>query len=394
MKKYTKKHKGGKVIDSGGFGCVFIPALKCRNNKTRTKGISKLSFANETNIEWNKLTTIKKYLSKIPNYSKYFLIKDITTCNPDKLSILDKKSFDKCFLLENNGITISNINDNLHLLKIINMPYGGINLDLVVNNDIISINNYNKLLQNLLINAIIPMNRLKLYHFDIKSSNILYKDNNIKIIDFGEIGISLKNKIIPNILFNRGIQFNSPFSRILYTDFIDNYLSIAFIKYKIKNNTSDIKKLNIMKQIYREYIKKFGLAHEIYLSKFLLPQIFNLMPNNLIIDILGVSINNINYESILSDWITNYCFQVVKLFFNYKTMKLDRVKYFEEVYSKNVDIYGLISCYIPFIMTNNYNYTKDLKIKISNILIKYCFNSKYAIKPIPINLLISDLNKI
>ena len=40
------------------------------------------------------------------------------------------------------------------------------------------------------------MNKLNIYHFDLKSSNILYKDNNIKIIDFGEIGISNKNPIV------------------------------------------------------------------------------------------------------------------------------------------------------------------------------------------------------
>ena len=391
MKQYTKKRKGGKVIDSGGFGCVFNPALKCKNNKTRSKGISKLSFTNESNIEWNTLNTIKKYLSKIPNYSKYFLISDITTCIPDKLSTSDKKSFDKCFSLEDNGINSDNINKNLHLLKIINMPFGGVNLDIVVNNNLISVNKYNNLLKKLLTKAIIPMNKLNIYHFDLKSSNILYKDDNIKIIDFGEIGISNQSTIIPNILFNRGIQFNSPFSRILYTDFIDNYISKAFIKYKIKSNTSDLKKLIIMKEAYNEYIKKFGLSHEIYLSKFLIPQIFNLIPNDLIIKTWGKSIK---YESILSDWIINYCSQVIIYFFNYNTMRLDRNKYFKEIYSKNVDIYGFISCYIPFIMTNNYNYSKNLKLKISNILIKYCFNSEYAIKPIPINLLLNDLNNI
>ena len=368
MKYYTRKRKGGKVIDSGGFGCVFNPALKCKNNKTRSKGISKLSFTNESNIEWNTLNTIKTYLSKIPNYTKYFLISDITTCIPDKLSTSDKESFDKCFSLEENGITSDNINNNLHLLKIINMPFGGINLDIVVNNNLISINKYNNLLKKLLTNAIIPMNKLNIYHFDLKSSNILYKDNNIKIIDFGEIGISNKNTIIPNILFNRGIQFNSPFSRILYTDFMDNYISKSFTKYKIKSNTSELKKLTIVREAYKKYTKEFGLSHEIYLSKFLLPQIFNLIPNDLIIKTWG---EFINYESILNDWITNYCFQVIISFFNYKTMRLDRNKYFKEVYSKNVDIYGFITCYIPFVMTNNYNYSKNLKLKICNILIKY-----------------------
>jgi hypothetical protein len=29
--------KGGKVIASGGFGCVFSPALKCKGSRTRSK---------------------------------------------------------------------------------------------------------------------------------------------------------------------------------------------------------------------------------------------------------------------------------------------------------------------------------------------------------------------
>ena len=38
----------GKVIGSGGFGCVFFPAIKCKNKKTNTKGkISKMNVKEE-----------------------------------------------------------------------------------------------------------------------------------------------------------------------------------------------------------------------------------------------------------------------------------------------------------------------------------------------------------
>ena len=30
-------NKGGKVLASGGFGCVFTPALKCEGTRTREK---------------------------------------------------------------------------------------------------------------------------------------------------------------------------------------------------------------------------------------------------------------------------------------------------------------------------------------------------------------------
>ena len=34
-KKNYKINKGGKVIASGGFGCVFNPALKCQGKSKR-----------------------------------------------------------------------------------------------------------------------------------------------------------------------------------------------------------------------------------------------------------------------------------------------------------------------------------------------------------------------
>ena len=36
-KNKKKISKGGKVLASGGFGCVFTPALRCENKKTRKR---------------------------------------------------------------------------------------------------------------------------------------------------------------------------------------------------------------------------------------------------------------------------------------------------------------------------------------------------------------------
>ena len=42
-KSHKFNNKGGKVLSSGGFGCVFEPALKCQGAKHRdTNKISKL----------------------------------------------------------------------------------------------------------------------------------------------------------------------------------------------------------------------------------------------------------------------------------------------------------------------------------------------------------------
>ena len=392
VNKKTKK-KGGKVIDSGGFGCVFSPALKC-SNKSRTNGISKLSFVENNNIEWNTLQNIKKILSKIPNYNKYFLLSNISTCVPDKLNSKDKENFSKCILLEEYGYNASNINSNLNKFKIINMPYGGTNLDNVINLNIISFDKLNLLLQNLLLNAIIPMNKLKIYHFDIKSSNILYKDGKIKIIDFGEMGISTNKNIVPNILFNRSIQFNSPFTRILFDNFIIVNLRKYFIKYNIKHNTSRKKKSEIIRAIYNAYYNMGNQGHEQFLKIFLIPGIFRLIPNNLILEIFHNSVEAIDISELLTELIVNYCTEAVDKFFNFKTMLFDYNKYFSEIYSNNVDIYGFIMCYMIYIITDSNLYSLNLKVKISNLILNYCFNPTYATKVIPVDLLIKDLKNL
>ena len=73
---------------------------------------------------------------------------------------------------------------DLSKAKIINIPYGGNNLLKIINEDKVDFDILNKLLIDLLKNAIIPMNNLYFYHLDLKSQNLLYNDNKIKILFF------------------------------------------------------------------------------------------------------------------------------------------------------------------------------------------------------------------
>ena len=76
---------GGKVIGSGGFGCVFFPALKCKDQNFKFNGISKLSYKDEIFKEMSLNNKIKPIILKIPNYNKFFLINEIFTCQPEPL---------------------------------------------------------------------------------------------------------------------------------------------------------------------------------------------------------------------------------------------------------------------------------------------------------------------
>ena len=67
-------NKGGKVLASGGFGCVFSPALKCKNTKKREDGkISKLMTERHALEEYEEINNIKEKLKDIPDFQDYFL---------------------------------------------------------------------------------------------------------------------------------------------------------------------------------------------------------------------------------------------------------------------------------------------------------------------------------
>ena len=393
----TRKLLGGKVIGAGGFGCIFDPALRCKKSKKRTKGISKLSQINNSNKEWSQLMLIKKYIKKIPNYKKYFLLDNLSKCSPARLTKGDKINLDHCYNLFNLNINEHNINQYLLSLQIINMPYGGISLNYIIINNLLPITTINYILKQILINAILPMNQLHLYHLDVKADNLLYKDNNLHLIDFGEIGISTPKQIIPlsiieNITY---ILFNRPFSCILFS----NLFNLNLHKFLINNNINNIdiliSKLDSLEALILEYYlvtEQDTIGHEIYLSQFIFTNIFKLA---------GIDIQNIeNIHLIVRNCIIKYCASVLIQYINFEYKLFHRDKFFSEVYSKNVDIYGFIMCYISFFVKSvqMQETISDIpqwqQINIVNIIIDYCFSNQYATKVINIDELITRFEQV
>ena len=66
---------GGKVLASGGFGCIFSPALKCIDSAQRKRNtVSKLMISKNATKEYEEISKLNIVLNKIPNYKLYFLI--------------------------------------------------------------------------------------------------------------------------------------------------------------------------------------------------------------------------------------------------------------------------------------------------------------------------------
>ena len=402
------KKKGGEAIASGGYGCVFNPMLKCnttnskttKNSKTKKNQISKLMIKKNTLKEYKEIELIKKILIKIPNYSNYFLIKDITICKPAPLTKNDLNNFTKkCSALPKNNITKNNINKSLDKLLVLNMPNGGIPVDDFIYKD----GSYKKLYElnlkliELLNKGIIPMNKKNIYHSDIKHSNMLVDNNNSKIklrlIDWGLTTkyIPKKNNLFPRTWRNKSIQYNIPFSVIIFTDdFINQYTKYI--------NDGGIIDENNLKPFVINYIyfwfKKRGTGHY-KLINYIMYILFNKELDNI------HELNKIKVieKDITIPYISNYIIEILIHFTKFKKDGILDLKYYlDTIFINIIDIWGFIITYFPILnlFYNNYDNLKETQIEIFNLLksifIKYLYSPR--ITCINITELNADLKKL
>lgn len=346
MKKYN--------IENGGFGCILYPAILCKNNKNKThkRYISKLLSYEDGEKERYNITKLQKMLKKIPNYSNYFLIDDIVSCEMYKDEI--KSNLDKC----------KEMNLTNEIINIV-MPYGGINLTEYYNKNLsvkeeIIINN--KLIE-LLVKAILPMNKLHIFHGDIKANNILvsFKDNNIslKLIDWGISQVSKEP------IESRPLHINMPFSIILFeTEFKESF--IDYLNQDIVLNYQLIRTFII--NYYTERLSK-SISHF---------NIFNNLIKKLFYEDL-INIKNVKeklymiYYEYTFYFIIEYLTAIVFHYTKNKVLNLD--KYYNNIYSKIVDLWGFFNLFDLL-----YNKIYNLKIKD-----KYHHNILFLIKNFYVN---------
>ena len=403
MRKTKKNYNntGGKVIASGGYGCVFYPALKCKGSKNRDKNkISKLMTKKHAIEEYEEINKLKEKIDSMPNYQDYFLVYDTTLCNPSKLNANDLASYsDKCTALQKNDINQANINLKLDELMSLNLPNGGIPVD----DYLYSNGSYKKLyevhtkLVKLLKNGIIPMNKLNIYHSDIKDSNILIDDSGSEVksrlIDWGlSVNYSPNETTkFPNNWRNRPLQFNVPFSVIIFSDsFYEKYTE--YLKNGGKVDEIELRPFVI--DYINFWMKERGPGH----YKFINEIMYMLFNNNFL------SISEKNRPSYIESQITmpfiiNYIVNVLVHYTKFKSNgSLNLREYLNEVFIKIIDIWGFINVYYPYleIMSNNYLNlnSNELKIykKLKTIFNNYLYSPRH--EPIVMNELFNDLKNL
>jgi serine/threonine protein kinase len=389
---------GGKVIASGGFGCVFNPALRCETDTNRAKNkISKLMTEKHAIKEYNEIITIKKKLENIKNYHDYFLIYDTSLCKPAFLSDQDLKDYDsKCKALSKIKITKSNINNNLDALLSLNIPNGGLPVDdyMYNNGSVEKMYQVHISLMKLLKKGILPMNKRNVYHCDIKDQNVVIDENiTSKLIDWGMTidYVPFKNEPFPTTFKNRPLQFNVPFSVILFSNtFIEKYTK--FLKNGGKPTKIELKPFVI--DYISSWMKERGYGH----YKFI---------NEIMFELFSHSMNTVPKDKkpkmietqITMNFIINYIIDVLTHFTKFgDNVVLNLRDYLDNVFLKIVDIWGFISIYFVFIeiLFNNYHKLTPKYIEVFNklkyIFIEYLYNPRHEV--ININELYSDLQDL
>ena len=368
----TKKRKmymtGGIPIYPGGFSCVFKPQLKCksknkiRKNKTRRNnydktGISKLLFKQHARMEMDNIHLFYNALKSIPKSHKYFLFTKSKICSPAKISKRDLAGFDNmCTSFTNHEINESNINANIDSLRLINMPNAGLSVnEWLFDTPLTSarIILLNKIMSELIVNAIVPMNKMGVIHNDIKEDNILISlsKTNPKptIIDWGISGISTSHNPIPEVIMNRYISISNPFSSIIFTS--DFMMSYSEFLQTHNNPSSPSFQEELSSFALSQYLKFKEIGHYSYVERFFIAAYtfqkkYMDMKSNPNVD--EAQIIEDTYHKYASAYITDVLFHFTDFDQEAGTGKFQYAKYFTKVYIFNCDIWGTMCCYNVF----------------------------------------------
>ena len=398
----TKKQDGGKIIASGGFGCIFKPALKCEDSETReTNKISKLMTIKHATDEYNQIQKFKHILNIIPNYTNYFLLDNFTLCKPDKLTSSDLSNYTKkCKALKKKDITSKNINESLDKILTLNMPYGGMDVENFIN-DYINQNNtissniiiLNNSLINLLVNGIIPMNKLNVFHCDIKDSNVLVNPTETglttRLIDWGLSIIHNPNEGIPKKLYRRPFQYNVPFSSILFNkEFLKMYND--FLKINSKPDNFQI----------REFIVNYIFVWNEIRGPGHLSAINDIVKKLTIKDLISVKKKKVKEHLIEYDFTYYYIIEYLSQILQKYTYngKFDMMTYFNTIFLKNIDIWGFVMIYVSLYeyLYSSFETLNEYQIqfidKIKYIIIHFLYES--PIHEINVSLLVDELTNL
>jgi len=333
---------GGKILDSGSYGCVFRPSLYCKTAPSY-KTISKLMTRDNALQEYELSKRIESHLAQIPHYKKYFvLVTDM--CSISEITDSDLEDYEKCKILKKNNISrqdISNIKKNYIIL---NQPYGGIEIYDYIKTNIFKpeLAKFVRKSIDLLKNGIIPMNSKKVYHCDLKSNNILIDENSVRLIDWG---LSLIDPSIDDINANY-IIINQPFGSLFFHSSFTNISHLP--EFEIRS-------------IIRRFLSNYR-KNDHYTS---FENFFMLL-----------------FHSPIETYIENYLFNIIK--------KYSQAEYYP-IFLANLDIWGFLSYFLDITkLLKPHAIKENSRLKIIRELLDYTYT---CVDKLDIGFIVSKMEK-
>lgn len=400
LKTTTKSlRKGGAAFDKGTYGCVFRPPLHCKQSSKikSSEYISKFMTKEEADKEIKEMKNIKNLLENDKDntfINKYYILAneddvcEIDIKNPVNITDLDgaipntgilSKLTPKNSKIDCRDIytSLKNVKKNNHKYRSLNLIDGGSSLYNYLLHPLTEeeFNKLNEQLIDLLQNGIYTMNKLGIYHCDLKPENLVYKDRKVRMIDWGFAVIidssNKKENLEKNIKLFKNLEvmyYGLPFTNILLLEDIEQDRS--FFKELAEESEGESER-----DICREYYKKI-YSNSTPSSYF--PLLNTITPRFLTgsgTTLTDYAIDNL--EDVIFSDLTNETF-------------------FYDVFLPNADIFAFLQIYIKIskAFIDSSPSITNIKQNIINLLNKYILTSYYANKSYPISEIIKDLRQL
>ena len=404
--------KGGKVIASGTYGCVFDPALICKGETKRTSGyVTKLLGKEDFDEEMKEISAILPYISQIPNNKNYFVLTQNRACRPrtKKIKREDMEDYErKCGALMSKGITPGILANEIRNERVMGIQMVNAGMDLsryikTFGNDKAKMVVILESLKDLIANGIRPMNNLNVIHNDVKAANMAFDGRHIRLIDWGlSSNPSLKLGIYSES--DMPLMFNCPLTILLfYKDDAGFIIKRRFDRF-IKNNGS--KKDTISQFMTRLKPTHNKIDHLTgYVNKYFTSTIFE--NEEKIVDFFNTQHVGGHFGHICKDYfnskrkelltflqgITAYVLVNFSFDSTTNTFKpFDIERFYSKVYRYNNDIYGALTI-LRYITEKNGGNTPLLR-EIESAQDILLFSGKSQVEPYNIDEVSSKLDKI
>jgi hypothetical protein len=432
MNRRTKK--AGKAIASGSFGCVFRPPLRCKGETNRPGSadkpmISKLMMKHDALEEYTIIEDVKKIVKDIPNYSDYFVVDDITMCDPGELDEEDMENAVKeCSASLKLGRGETTIPPNkLSQTAVITAPdmgkdihksfaqmskdyinYKGSDKFSLVSKNLKKINTQ---IVKLLKNGVAPMIYKGIYHNDLKGQNIMTSYSSLedvknnfnyaKMIDFGLLKQITQNSdpqyiinsVMSVVMFN-GLIYNLIFDEYFLGIFTDIFEDIyPNLNTRYDDMVKDLRGGILQQKFLNEFIPivEHELQYEAHWP--VLQDIYRWCVFN-----YSGKLKNKFIPHVANILVTAF-FQMIYITREDSNIKYRVKPYFNDVVRHNIDAVGLLTSYYKlcltlFLQKEIKENMKDVVTAYADLLYEYMFSPKYVEEAISIPELVKKIENI